>query len=83
MQMIDKKISLGSIITLIALVSTIIFTQGATQNKIINLESNVDDNRKKIMSNKEKHQNIEIHVVKLETMMTERFNRLEQLIIEK
>ena len=36
--MIDKKISLGSIITLIALVSTIIFTQGATQNKIINLE---------------------------------------------
>ncbi len=81
--MIDKKISLGSIITLIALVSTIIFTQGATQNKIINLESNVDDNRKKIMSNKEKHQNIEIHVVKLETMMTERFNRLEQLIIEK
>ena len=81
--MIDKKISLGTILTLITIVATFIFTQGATHTKIENLESSDDDSRKKVMANREKIQNIQVDVARIESKIDEGFKRIEQLFFDK
>ena len=80
--MIDKKISLGTILTMITIIGTFIFTQGATTTKIENLESNERDGRKKIQSNRERVQKIEVSVARLESKIDEGFKHLEKLLIE-
>ena len=80
--MIDKKISLGTVITILTILATFIFTLGATSTRIDSLEINIDDNVKKISSNTERQQRVEIGVAKLETKMDEWGKRLETLIIE-
>ena len=77
--MIDKTISLGTIITIVTIVGTFIFTQGATSAKIDNIS---EENRKKIMSNTDKVQKVEIDVAKIEAKIDEGFKRLETLLIE-
>ena len=44
---LDKKISLGTIITLVTILGTFIFTQGATTTKIESIESEGRDSRKR------------------------------------
>jgi len=83
--MIDKKISLGTIITIVTIVGTFIFTQGATTTKIASNERGVEDNRKKIMTNRNKTQNLEVGQERIETKIDgvmSRFDRLETLIME-
>tara|TARA_R100000306_G_C4334124_1_gene121829 strand:- start:187 stop:432 length:246 start_codon:yes stop_codon:yes gene_type:complete len=80
--MIDKKISLGTIITLITIVATFIYTQGATSSKLEAIESDSSDNNMKIISNRNKVQDIEVKVAGIEAKIDEGFKRLETLIIE-
>ena len=80
--MIYKTISLVTIITIVTIVGTFIFTQGATSAKIDNKESGSEENRKKIMSNTDKVQKVEIDVAKIEAKIDEGFKRLETLLIE-
>tara|TARA_R100000152_G_C6564455_1_gene34035 strand:+ start:167 stop:412 length:246 start_codon:yes stop_codon:yes gene_type:complete len=81
--MIDKKISLGTILTLATIISTFIFTQGATMNRIEVVESDTDDVRKKVMANREKIQNVQIDVARIESKIDEGFKHLEKLLINK
>ena len=69
--MIDKKISLGTIITLATILGTFMFTQGAT------------DNRMKVTSNKEKTQNLEVKIARIESKIDEGFKNLERLLQDK
>ena len=80
---LDKKISLGTIITLVTILGTFIFTQGATATKIESIESDGRDNRKKIQSNRDKVQNVQVSVERLESKIDEGFKHLEKLLIEK
>ena len=80
--MIDKKISLGTIITLITIVGTFIYTQGATSTKIEAIVSDSSENSNKIMSNRNKVQDIEVKVAGIEAKIEEGFKRLETLIME-
>ena len=81
--MIDKKISLGTIITIMTIVGTFLFTQGATQTKIDGIESNANESRSKIMSNREKIQKTQIDVARIESKIDEGFKRIENLFFEK
>tara|TARA_R110002020_G_scaffold273189_1_gene488266 strand:+ start:359 stop:610 length:252 start_codon:yes stop_codon:yes gene_type:complete len=83
MKIIDKKISLGTIITLATILGTFMFTQGATDNRIQVVEEDVKDNRKKVMSNKDKTQNLEIKIARIESKIDEGFKNLERLLIDK
>ena len=80
--MIDKKISLGTVITICTILGTFIYTQGIMSNKIESFENNTKENKIKINKNQEDIQDLEISVGKIETMMEERFDKLESLIME-
>ena len=80
--MIDKKISLGTILTLVTIIGTVIFTQGATSSKIESIASDSESNRKKVMANREKIQNVQIDVARIESKIDEGFKNLERLLIE-
>ena len=45
--MIDKKISLGTIITIATIIGTFIYTQGIMDTKVSAFEEDTSDNRKK------------------------------------
>mgnify|MGYP003135754995 CR=1 FL=1 len=83
--MIDKKISLGTLITIITIIGTFIYTQGIVSNKIESSEISIQENSKKIKTNREKTQNLEVGQERIETKIDgvmDRFDRLETLIME-
>jgi len=80
--MIDKKISLGTLITLGTIIGTFVYTQGIFAQKIESMESNGSSNSQKIISNNKKIQTLEVSVAKIETKLDERFNRIEELLMD-
>jgi|TARA_R110002074_G_scaffold400638_1_gene596564 hypothetical protein len=80
--MIDKKISLGTLITISTILGTFIYTQGITSSKMESFEKDTIENKIKINKNQEDIKDLEISVGKIETMMEERFDKLESLIME-
>ena len=80
--MIDKKISLGTVITICTILGTFIYTQGQVSSKIEAVVNDTESHSIKINKNVEKIQDLEISVGKIETKIDERFNRLESLIME-
>ena len=80
--MIDTKISLGTIITIATVIGTFIYTQGIIDTKIEAFESDSTEDRKKIMTNRDKIHKVEIDVAGIEAKIDEGFKRLESLIIE-
>ena len=81
--MIDKKISVGTLITIATIISTFIFTQGATSVRLGEVESDAQDVRKKVMSNRERIQSVQINVARIESKIDEGFKHLEKLLIDK
>ena len=59
------------------------FTQGATDNRIQVIEEDVKDNRMKVTSNKEKTQNLEVKIARIESKIDEGFKNLERLLQDK
>ena len=80
--MLDKKISLGTIVTLITIIGTCVYTQGAMVNRIETFEADSTDSRKKIMSNRDKIHKTQIDVARIETKIDEGFKMIERLILE-
>ena len=80
--MIDKKISLGTVITIMTILGTFIYTQGQVSSKIEAVVNDTESHSIKMNKNVEKIQDLQIAVGKIETMMDERFDKLETLIME-
>ena len=80
--MIDKKISLGTVITIITIVGTCIYTQGVLANKIESFEIDSQEHSVKMNKNSEKIQKLEVSVAKIETKIDEGFKNLENFLIE-
>ena len=80
--MIDKKISLGTVITICTILGTFIYTQGIMTSKMESFEKDTNAQSIKINKNQEDIQDLEKSVIKIETMMEERFDKLESLIME-
>ena len=80
--MIYTKISLGTIITIATVIGTFIYTQGIIDTKIEAFESDSTEDRKKIMTNRDKIHKVEIDVAGIEAKIDEGFKRLETLLIE-
>ena len=76
---------IGPIITIVTLGGTMLYTQGGMAQTIETTEQSVDDNTKKISSNREKTQSLEVGQERIETKIDgvmNRFDRLETLIME-
>ena len=80
--MIDKKISLGTIITGITIIGTFIFTQGSTVNKIETIENEQSKVVKRVKVSEDDIVNLKIGVAKIETKLDDRFNRLEEILMD-
>ena len=80
--MIDKKISLGTVITICTILGTFIYTQGIMSSKMESFEKDTNSHSIKINKNQEDVQDLEKSVIKIETMMEERFDKLESHIME-
>ena len=80
--MIDTKISLGTLITIGTIIGTFIYTQGVFAQKIESIESDGSESTNKIMSNSRKIQTLEVSVAKIDTKLDERFNRIEELLMD-
>ena len=80
--MIDKKISLGTIITIATVIGTFIFTQGATSHRILSVEDDADENSDMIHSVQKDVNKNKVDIGKIETKIDEWGKRLETLIIE-
>ena len=80
--MIDKKISLGTILTGVTIIGTFIFTQGSTQSKIENVEKEQTNTVKTVKKNEGDITNLKVSVAKIETQLDNRFDRLEEMLID-
>ena len=83
--MINKQISLGTLITIVTIIGTFIYTQGIVSNKIESSEVTIQENTKSIKTNRTKTQNLEVGQERIETKIDgvmNRFDRLETLIME-
>ena len=81
--MLDKKISVGTLFTIATVVITCIYTQGAMVNRIESFEEEGRENRKKIQSNREKVQKVQVDVARIESKIDEGFKLMERLLIDK
>ena len=80
--MIDKKISLGTILTGLTIIGTFIFTQGSTQTKIEVVEKEQTNTVKRVQKNEGDITDLKVSVGKIETKLDDRFNRIEELIMD-
>ena len=80
--MLDKKISVGTVITVLTILATFIYTQGVMSNKIESFENDTTTHSIKINKNIESIQGLEISVAKIESKIDEGFKRLETIILE-
>ena len=80
--MIDKKISLGTILTGITVIGTVIFTQGSYSSKIDSIDEKQVNTVKRVKINEDSIVDLKIGVAKIETQLDDRFDRLEEIIME-
>ena len=81
--MIDKKISLGTVITICTILGTFIYTQGFMTSKMESFEKDANTQSIKVNKNSEDIDNLNISVAKVETKIDEWGKRLETLILEQ
>ena len=80
--MIDKKISIGSIITIITLAVTVVYTHGANTAKMDTIKTEQVKAIKRVKVNENNIVDLKIGVAKIETKLDDRFNRLEELLMD-
>ena len=80
--MIDKKISIGSILTILTAATTVVYMHGANITKIENIEEEQVKTVKKINKNEEEIVNLKVGVAKIEAKLDDRFNRIDDLLFE-
>ena len=80
--MIDRKISLGTLLTIATIGGTIIFTQGATSHRMDSIEGDSTENKNSIKVIEKEVNDNKVDIGRIEAKIDEGFKRLETLIIE-
>ena len=80
--MIDKKISLGTLLTIATIGGNIIITQGSTSHRIDSVEGDSIENKNTIKTIQKEVNDNKVDIGKIEAKIDEGFKRLETLIIE-
>ena len=70
---------IGPIITIVTLGGTMLYTQGGIVERVDNTEKGVEDNRKKIMTNRNKSQTLEVGQERIETKIDMMLKMMENL----
>ena len=70
---------IGPLITIVTLGGTMLYTQGSIVEKIEHNEQSAEDNRKKIMTNRDKVQDVELGQASIEAKLDMMLTILEDL----
>jgi len=79
--LIDKKISLGSILTIASVLIGAAISYGINSNKVENINTEQIKVVKRVQSNEKSIVNLKISVAKIETQLDDRFDRLEDILM--
>tara|TARA_R100000458_G_C8190857_1_gene184608 strand:+ start:209 stop:457 length:249 start_codon:yes stop_codon:yes gene_type:complete len=80
--MIDKKISLGSLLTIGTIIVGAAVSFGNNSSQIKNISNEQVKTVKRIQSNEENIVNLKVSVAKIETQLDDRFDRLEEILMD-
>ena len=80
--MIDKKISIGSLLTIASVLIGAAVSYGINSNKVENIKTEQVKVVRRVKSNEENIVNLKISVAKIETQLDDRFDRLEDMLME-
>mgnify|MGYP003121058770 FL=1 len=80
--MIDKKISVGSILTIASVIIGAAVSYGINSNKVENIKTEQVKTVKKVETNEKSIVNLKVSVAKIETQLDNRFDRLEEILME-
>ena len=80
--MIDKKISIGSLLTIGTILVGAAISYGVNSNRMENVEVEQVKAVKRIKANEDSIVDLKIGVAKIETKLDDRFNRLEELLMD-
>ena len=80
--MIDKKISLGTLLTIGTVLAGIIYTHGVSTEKIETVEKEQTKTVKLVKVNEDSIVDLKIGQAKIETKLDDRFNRLEEILMD-
>tara|TARA_R100001530_G_C4298621_1_gene149869 strand:+ start:470 stop:718 length:249 start_codon:yes stop_codon:yes gene_type:complete len=79
---IDKKISIGSILTIGTILVGAAISYGVNSNRMENIEADQVKTVKRVKSSEDSIVNLKISVAKIETKLDDRFDRLEEFIMD-
>ena len=82
MKLFDKKISIGSILTMITAISTVVYMHGANNNKLETVVTDQIKVVKRVEKNEDSIVDLKIGQAKIETKLDDRFNRLEEILMD-
>ena len=80
--MIDKKISIGTLLTIGTVLSGIIYTHGVSTEKIETVKSEQIKVVKRVKVNEDSIVDLKIGQTKIDTKLDDRFNRLEEILMD-
>ena len=80
--MIDKKISIGSILTILTAATTVVYMHGANTTKMETIETEQVKVVKRVEKNEDSIVDLKIGQAKIETKLDDRFNRLEEILMD-
>ena len=80
--MIDKKISIGSILTIASVIIGAAVSYGINSNKVENINLEQAKTVKKVEFNEKSIVNLKVSVAKIETQLDNRFDRLEEILMD-
>ena len=80
--MIDKKISIGSLLTIGTILVGAAISYGVNSNRMENVEIEQVKAVKRIKANEDSIVDLKIGVANIETKLDDRFNRLEEILMD-
>ena len=80
--MIDTTISVGNIFTVITVAGTLFFTTGSYSTKIDSIEKEATKTVVRVKASEKDITDLKVSVAKIETQLDNRFDRLEEMLMD-
>ena len=81
--MIDTTINLANVVTIVTVAGTLFFTTGSYSHKIDSVKTDQDKVVKRVTKNEKDITDLKITTAKIETKIDERFDKIEEILMDK
>jgi len=81
--MIDTTINIASVLTMVTVAGTLFFTTGTYASKIDNVKTEQQKVTKRVKVNEKDIIDLKITTAKIETKIDERFDKIEEILMDK